>query len=46
MITGRSRCFTALLPDNRLMVMGGYTDVDYTLGVTDTCTVELASVCD
>ena len=25
MTTGRRRCFTAVLPDNRLMVVGGYT---------------------
>ena len=39
MTTGWSCCFTALLPDNRLMVMGGHTDG----GVTDA--VELATVC-
>lgn len=39
MITGRSCCFTSLLPDNQLMVMGGHTDG----GVTDA--VELATVC-
>ena len=38
MTTGRRDCFTAVLPDNQLMVMGGWTDG----GVTDV--VELASV--
>jgi serine/threonine protein kinase len=41
MKTGRYNCFTAVLPDNRLMVMGG--DIGY--GST-TNSVELASVCD
>ena len=35
MTTGRYDCFTAVLPDNRLMVVGGYTD-----------SVELATVYD
>ena len=35
MTTGRCDCFTAALPDNQLMVVGGYTD-----------SVELATVCD
>ena len=35
MTTGRHLCFTAALPDNRLMVVGGYTN-----------SVELATVCD
>ena len=37
MTTGRCNCFTAVLPDNRLMVVGGVTDS----GETDF--VELAS---
>ena len=41
MTTGRRSCFTAVLPDNRLMVMGGRTD-----GYKLSDTVELASVCD
>ena len=28
MTTGRDRCFTAVLPDNQLMVVGGYTGDD------------------
>ena len=40
MITGRCDCFTAALPDNRLMVVGGYTEHGYT------DSVELATVCD
>ena len=40
MITGRCECFTAVLPDNRLMVVGGTIT-----GVTKTDAVELASVC-
>ena len=39
MITGRYKCFTAALPDNQLMVVGGNTDG----GITDT--VELGSLC-
>ena len=39
MTTGRYDCFTAVLPDNRLMVVGGLTDC----GITNA--VELASVC-
>ena len=40
MTTGRYECFTAVLPDNRLMVVGGRTD-----GVSDlTDSVELASM--
>ena len=35
MIADRCRCFTAVLPNNQLMVVGGYTD-----------SVELATVCD
>jgi N-acetylneuraminic acid mutarotase len=38
MTTGRRDCFTAVLPDNRLMVVGGYTE----RGSTDS--VELATV--
>ena len=41
MATGRCQCFAAVLPDNRLMVVGGWTDSGK---LTDT--VELASVCD
>ena len=40
MTTGRFRCFTAVLPNNQLMVVGGVTDK----GNTDHDTVELASV--
>ena len=40
MTTGRCRCFTAVLPDNRLMVVGGVTEHVYTNSV------ELATVCD
>ena len=39
MTTGRCGCFTAVLPDNRLMVVGGYTDLHST-----TDSVELATV--
>ena len=39
MTTGRCDCFTAVLPDNRLMVVGGRTD-----GGSLTDVVELASV--
>ena len=39
MTTGRFQCFTAVLPNNQLMVMGGWTDN----GWSDT--VEVASVC-
>ena len=38
MTTGRYRCFTATLPDNQLIIVGGLTD----RGMTDT--VEVASV--
>ena len=38
MTTGRYRCFTAILPHNQLMVVGGETDTGYTN------TVEIASV--
>jgi N-acetylneuraminic acid mutarotase len=41
MTTGRCGCFTAVLPDNRLMVVGGDINVFYT-----TDSVELATVCD
>ena len=41
MTTGRYRCFTGVLPANRLMVVGGYTDY-YGGNMTDTA--ELASV--
>ena len=41
MTTGRCQCFAAVLPDNRLMVVGGWTDSGK---LSDT--VELASVCD
>ena len=40
MITGRYLCFTAALPDNRLMVVGGRT------GFAFIDSVELATVCD
>ena len=40
MTTGRSDCFTAVLPDNRLMVVGGC------IGYASTDSVELATVCD
>ena len=40
MTTGRRLCFTAVLPDNRLMIAGGIIKHD------DTDLVELASVCD
>jgi serine/threonine protein kinase len=40
MTTGRYRCFTAVLPDNRLMVVGGITEHGYTNSV------ELSTVCD
>ena len=36
MITGRMLCFTAVLPDNQLMVVGGHTDD----------TIEVASICN
>ena len=39
MTTGRYLCFTTFLPNNQLMVMGGWTDKS-----TSTDTVELASV--
>ena len=38
MTTGRYLCFTAVLPNNQLMVLGGWTDIS-----TRTDTVELAS---
>ena len=41
MTVGRCECFTAVLPDNRLMVVGGWTD-----GGKLTKMVELASVCE
>ena len=40
MTTGRYSCFTAVLPDNRLMVVGGYAEYFHT------DSVELATVCD
>ena len=40
MTTDQCDCFTAVLPDNQLMVMGGETDS----GMMDM--VELATVCD
>ena len=40
MTTGRYQCFTAVLPDKRLMVMGGYID-----DVSTTDQVEAANVC-
>ena len=39
MTTGQYDCFTAVLPNNQLMVVGGWTDSG---GATDT--VEVASV--
>jgi hypothetical protein len=44
MTTGRYRCFTAVLPDNRLMVVGGYIKEGPLYVSTDS--VELATVCD
>jgi serine/threonine protein kinase len=44
MKTGRWNCFTAVLPDNQLMVMGGYIEHMAVCGSTDS--VELATVCD
>ena len=41
MTTHRRLCFTAVLPDNRLMVVGGYNKQ-----VSTTDSVELATVCD
>ena len=41
MTTGRRLCFTAVLPDNRLMVVGGYNELFHTID-----SVELATVCD
>ena len=41
MTTGRWSCFTAVLPDNRLMVVGGTTDGIW----SDAYTVEIASIC-
>ena len=38
MITGRYQCFTAVLPDYRLMIVGGHTDLD------DTDTVEFVKI--
>jgi hypothetical protein len=40
MTTGRCRCLTAVLPDNRLVVVGGDIGDDFTNSV------ELATVCD
>ena len=40
MTTGRYSIFTAVLPNNQLMVVGGWTDIGY----NNTDTVELASV--
>ena len=42
MTTGRCRCFTAVLPDNRLMVVGGYNKQFRSRSDS----VELATVCD
>ena len=39
---GRYECFTAVLPDNQLMVVGGFTDDSGKL----TDTVELATMRD
>ena len=41
MTTGRCNCFTAVLPDNGLMVVGGYIGLSST-----TNSLELATVCD
>ena len=41
MTTGRYRCFTAVLPDNRLMVMGGIIAEG-----TSTDTIEFISMCN
>ena len=43
MTTGRYRCFTAVLPNNELMVVGGRTDSDH---FTYTETVEIACACN
>ena len=42
MTTGRCDCFTAVLPNNQLMVVGGFTDSHK----TGTNTVEIASICN
>ena len=42
MTTCRKQCFTAVLPNNQLMVVGGYTR-GYG---SETDTVEIASICD
>ena len=42
MTTGRCDCFTAVLPENRLMVVGGYAGDDFR---TLTDMVELATRC-
>ena len=39
MTTARYRCYTAVLPNNQLMVVGGWTDT----GITNT--VVIASIC-
>jgi serine/threonine protein kinase len=44
MTTGRRLCFTAVLPDNRLMVVGGNNKEGLSYVSTDS--VELATVCD
>ena len=41
MTNSRYRCFTAVLPDNQLMVMGGWI-----AGYSETDTIELANVCN
>ena len=46
MTTGRCNCFTAILPGNQLMVVGGVTDDDDAAGGSLTDMLEFATVCD
>ena len=46
MPTGRCNCFTAILPDNQLMVLGGVTDDDDAGDGSLTDMLEFAIVCD
>ena len=46
MPTGRCNCFTAILPDNQLMVLGGVTDNDGAGDGSLTDMLEFATVCD
>ena len=41
MKTGQDKCFAAVLPDNQLMVVGGWIDF-----YSSTDVVELGSVCN